>query len=69
MDQYPKRYEIINNIIKYKSYKDYLEIGCFNDENFNKIKIENKIGVDQYLEVILEKQLMNILKVTKTCLT
>ncbi len=45
-NQYPKRYEIINNIIKYKNYKDYLEIGCFNDENFNKIKIENKIGVD-----------------------
>ena len=46
MESISKRYEIINNIIKYKSYKDYLEIGCFNDENFNKIKIENKIGVD-----------------------
>ena len=24
----------------------YLEIGCFNDDNFNKIKIKKKIGVD-----------------------
>lgn len=40
------RSEIINKIIKKKNYKTYLEIGCFEDENFNKIKIEKKIGVD-----------------------
>ena len=40
------RYEIINKIIKYKKYKKYLEIGCFQDETFNEIKIEYKVGVD-----------------------
>lgn len=45
-DKYPKRYEIINDIISLKNYKSYLEIGCFNDENFNKINLDNKIGVD-----------------------
>ena len=43
---YPKRYQIINEIINLKSFNSYLEIGCFKDENFNKIKILNKIGVD-----------------------
>lgn len=42
----PKRYEILNKIIKIKNYNNYLEIGCFQDENFNKIKITNKVGVD-----------------------
>ncbi len=45
-DDYPKRYELINSIIIKKNYKNYLEIGCFENENFDKIKIENKIGVD-----------------------
>ena len=43
---YPNRSEIIQNIIEYKNYKSYLEIGCDNDLNFNKIKIETKLGVD-----------------------
>ncbi len=43
---YPKRYEIINNLIKSKNFKDYLEIGCFKNENFNEISVSNKIGVD-----------------------
>tara|TARA_B100001057_G_C22521699_1_gene822128 strand:- start:78 stop:749 length:672 start_codon:yes stop_codon:yes gene_type:complete len=43
---FPKRYEIINEIILKKNFKDYLEIGCFTDENFNKIKVKNKVGVD-----------------------
>ena len=42
----PTRTEIIQKIIDKKNYKDYLEIGCDNDENFSKIKVENKIGVD-----------------------
>ena len=42
----PSRTEIIQKIIDRKNYKDYLEIGCDNDENFSKIKVENKIGVD-----------------------
>ena len=41
-----KRYSIINNIIKHKKYKKYLEIGCFQDETFNKINIDYKVGVD-----------------------
>ena len=43
---YPKRYDIINNLIKFKNFKEYLEIGCFKNENFDKINITNKIGVD-----------------------
>lgn len=42
----PQRFEIINKIIKKNSYKRYLEIGCFKDENFNKINITYKVGVD-----------------------
>lgn len=42
----PTRTQIIQKIIKIKKYKHYLEIGCDNDENFSKIKIENKIGID-----------------------
>ena len=42
----PSRTEIIQNIITKNKYKKYHEIGCDNDENFSKIKIENKIGVD-----------------------
>ena len=43
---YPSRFEIIQKIIDKKKYKNYLEIGCHTDENFSKIKIENKVGVD-----------------------
>jgi len=43
---FPTRTEIIQQIINKQRYKKYLEIGCDNDENFSKIKIENKIGVD-----------------------
>ena len=42
----PTRTDIIQNIINLKKYKNYLEIGCDNDENFSQIKIENKVGVD-----------------------
>ena len=42
----PKRWELINKIIKKNKYTDYLEIGCFDNECFNKINIKNKIGVD-----------------------
>ena len=43
---FPNRSEIIQRVIDYKFYKSYLEIGCDNDLNFNKIKAETKIGVD-----------------------
>tara|TARA_X000001036_G_scaffold425900_1_gene452667 strand:- start:425 stop:1147 length:723 start_codon:yes stop_codon:yes gene_type:complete len=40
------RVEIVNNIIKIKNYKSYLEIGTFKDELFGSVKCENKVGVD-----------------------
>ena len=43
---YPSRIEIIQNIINKNNYKKYLEIGCDKDENFSKIKVEKKVGVD-----------------------
>lgn len=45
-DEYPSRYEIIQETISRKNYKNYLEIGCDKNELFSKIVIENKIGVD-----------------------
>ena len=44
--KYPSRIQIIQNIINKKDYKKYLEIGCDKDENFSRIKVENKVGVD-----------------------
>ena len=41
--KFPSRTSIIQEIINHKKYKNYLEIGCDNDENFSKIQIENKI--------------------------
>jgi hypothetical protein len=43
---YPSRTEIIKKLINYKNYKTYLEIGCDQDENFSKINLLDKIGVD-----------------------
>ena len=37
---------IVNDIIKKKDYKKYLEIGCFDDELFNYIECDYKVGVD-----------------------
>ena len=42
----PSRTELIQKLIIKKKYKDYLEIGCDNDENFSQIKVENKVGVE-----------------------
>jgi hypothetical protein len=44
--KYPSRDQIIQEIINRKNYKNYLEIGCDQDQLFSKIKIEKKIGVD-----------------------
>ncbi len=44
--KYPSRIEIIQKIIDKENYKTYLEIGCDKNENFSKIKVEKKIGVD-----------------------
>ncbi len=44
--KHPSRFFIIQEIINLKKFKNYLEIGCDQDENFSRIKIQNKIGVD-----------------------
>ena len=44
--KFPSRTAIIQEIINKKNYKSYLEVGCDNDENFSKIQIESKIGID-----------------------
>ena len=41
-----KRFTVINNIISKMKYKKYLEIGCFKDETFKQIEIQDKTGVD-----------------------
>lgn len=43
---FPNRSDIIQSVIDHKDYKSYLEIGCDNDLNFNKIKVQTKLGVD-----------------------
>ena len=45
-DNKPKRWDLINEIIIKKKYTDYLEIGCFDNDCFSKININNKTGVD-----------------------
>ena len=44
--QFPSRIEIIQKIINKNNFKKYLEIGCDRDQNFSKIKVESKVGVD-----------------------
>ena len=39
---------IIQDIINKKNYKSYLEIGCFDNELFDHIKCNKKVGVDPY---------------------
>jgi len=40
------RWDLIKYLIEKNSYKDYLEIGCDQNQLFSKVKIDNKIGVD-----------------------
>jgi len=44
--KHPSRITIIQNIINKLNYKDYLEVGCDRNENFSKVEIINKVGVD-----------------------
>ncbi len=44
--KYPKRFEIIQDIIEFKKYNSYLEIGCDRNQSFSNIKIEKRVGVD-----------------------
>ena len=43
---YPTRTELIQSLIEKNNYKSYLEIGCDHNQNFSKIKIKDKVGVD-----------------------
>ena len=45
-NEYPNRHSIVQETIDRKNYKTYLEIGCFQDELFSKIRIEKKVGID-----------------------
>ena len=40
------RWDLIKYLIEKNGYKDYLEIGCDQNQLFSKVKIVNKIGVD-----------------------
>lgn len=42
------RYDIINKLIEAKEYSSYLEIGVRDGQCFEKIKCDNKTGVDPY---------------------
>ena len=44
----PDKNRIIQDTINRKNYKSYLEIGCYNNELFNDISCQKKIGVDPY---------------------
>ena len=44
--KYPKRFEIIQDIIDFKKYDSYLEIGCDKNQSFSNIKIKKRVGVD-----------------------
>ena len=44
----PTRQFIVQDVINKKNYKSYLEIGCFDNELFNNIKCDKKVGVDPY---------------------
>ena len=44
----PDKKKIVQNTINRKEYKSYLEIGCFDNELFDHINCENKVGVDPY---------------------
>ena len=54
---------IVQDIIQKKNYKSYLEIGCFDDELFNHIKCEQKVGVDPVSGGTVRKRVINFLKV------
>ena len=44
--KYPSRFEIIQNIIEFKKYKSYLEIGCDRNQSFSNINIDKRVGID-----------------------
>ena len=51
----PDKKKIVQETINRKKYKSYLEIGCFDDELFNHINCQTKVGVDPYSGGTLRK--------------
>ena len=51
----PNRIEIVQYLIKENNFRNYLEIGCFKNELFNKIECENKVGVDPQMGGTIRK--------------
>jgi len=50
-NNFPKNYyrwDLIKYLIEKNDYKDYLEIGCDQNQLFSKVEIDNKIGVDPF---------------------
>ena len=42
----PSRLLVVSETIKRKNFSSYLEIGCFNNELFDYVKVSDKVGVD-----------------------
>lgn len=43
---YPNRTDLIQGLIEKNKFQSYLEIGCDHNQNFSRIKINKKVGVD-----------------------
>jgi len=52
-EKFPKRWEIINLLIRELNMSKYLEIGVYKLENFSKIICEKKLALTQNLLVLI----------------
>lgn len=63
------RYDIINDFIQQRNFKNYLEIGIHDrNANFNKIKCDNKVCVDPDVNAkadLLQRQINFLKKIRK----
>ena len=59
---FPTRIQIIQKIINLKKFKSYLEIGCYNDDVFSNIIIDDKTGVDPVSGVNIRETSDNFFK-------
>ena len=53
------RIQIVQDIIYKKKSRKYLEIGCFDDELFNQINCEKKIGVPSNIKIAKADKIKN----------
>ena len=61
----PKRQFIVQDIINRKNFKSYLEIGCFDNELFNTVKCDKKVGVDPEKYGVWDEQLDGVQSVAR----